>query len=84
MDSNHSTRKGYLFNYLLDASHLYWAARWLELHRSTDEKDKMLDELIIRRLRKAADNIVEMEETMRQNLKSVSEEVNLSGELKLG
>lgn len=51
---------GYEFNYLQDAAKYYWAARGLELnYRSIDEKDKLVDQLIIRRLRTLADNLVQ-------------------------
>lgn len=56
----HDNNKGYAYNYLHDASHCYWAARLLELnYRSIDEKDKMIDELLVRRLRTLANNLTE-------------------------
>lgn len=54
----HEISKGYNYNYIHDASHLYWAARWIELNKSTLASDKLIDELIIRRLRRDADRLM--------------------------
>lgn len=55
----HTLPEGYYFNYVHDAAHLYWAARWLELNKSTDEKDIVIDKLIVMRLRRIAKDIME-------------------------
>jgi hypothetical protein len=57
--SKHSTQKGQYFNYVHDAAQLYWAARWFELNPTLTDKDRMIDELLIRRLRDNADAILE-------------------------
>lgn len=56
MSEKHTLNKGMGYNYLGSAAHLYWAARVIEMRPSLDEKDKMLDDLIIRRLRKLAND----------------------------
>ncbi len=58
MAEKHSAQKQYYYNYVLQASECYGAARMLELNPSTDEKDKLLDELIVRRLRGLADRLL--------------------------
>lgn len=54
-----SQREGYYYNYVHDAAHLFWAARWLELHKSTEKNDQVIDQLLIRRLRKEAKSLID-------------------------
>lgn len=54
----HELNKAYNYNYLHDAAHLYWAARWIEMNKSIAQSDKLIDELIIRRLRKDAERLM--------------------------
>lgn len=58
MTPSHDIRKAYNLNYIGDAYHLYWAARWMELNPSTDEKNRALDAYVINRLRKDADRVL--------------------------
>ena len=80
---NHDINKGYYFNYLIDASHCYWAARMLEInYRSLDEKDKMIDALLVKRLRNLADDLVKQAvEGLETKRESVSEGLELMKQL---
>lgn len=49
-----SQTMNYHSNYAIDSAHLHFAANWLKSHKSMDQKDQMLDELIIRRLERAS------------------------------
>jgi predicted S18 family serine protease len=80
LTQQHTISEGYYYNYVHDASMLYWTARWLELHKSLDEKDKMLDQLIIMRLRKAASDVLHQAQTGLGNFNNI---IDLSKELNI-
>lgn len=43
----------------IDASHLNTTIRHLIINRSIDEKDKLIDQLLIKRLERIRDNLIE-------------------------
>lgn len=68
--------EGLLFNQVIDAAHLFWAARFLELNIPSSEQDKMLNKLMITKLRRLGKEVMESS-IQRTSLKSKSPMVEM-------